>query len=427
MIDLLVTHAGELITCRIDHHRGKGGDPPEFEIIPDGAVAIDKERIINVGETSKLLQQYSDYEEHLDAQGMLVSPGLVDCHSHLLYAGSRHGEYERLISNRSGKGAPLDNGIRYTVSKTREAGEDSLRHQALADLDIMLSHGTTTLEVKTGYGLDHDTELRLLRIQHSLKHKIDLISTYLGAHVLPDGYQSRRSDFVDLVVNTLPEAKEYAEYCDVCCDPIGFTKMECTQICESAIKLGFRMKVHADQTGNAGGAELAAQFKATSADHLDYISPVGISEMVKSGTVGVLLPSVTFHMMEMISRVEDGQLTPAAKAFMPLLITRLIESGMRLAISADYNPGSSPSQSMQMAMQTAARLYRLNYAEIWHMSTIHAASALDRQNDRGSIEKGKRADLVIWKVPDHGMVINRFGVNLVSTVVKNGKIVIHKQ
>ena len=426
MIDLLVTHAGELITCRIDH-RGRGGESQEFEIIPDGAVAIDKERIIDIGETSMLLLRYSDFKELLDAQGMLVSPGLVDCHSHLLYAGSRHGEYERLISNRSGKGAPLDSGIRYTVGKTRQASEESLKHQALADLDIMLSYGTTTLEVKTGYGLDHDTELRLLRIQYSLKHKIDLVSTYLGAHVLPDGYQNRRSDFVDLVVNTLPEAKEYAEYCDVCCDPIGFTRIECTKICEAAIKLGFHLKVHADQTGNAGGAELAAQFKATSADHLDCISPTGIREMVKSGTVGVLLPSVTFHMMEMVSRVEDGNLIPGIKTYLPLLVSQLIESGMRLAISADYNPGSSPSQSMQMAMQTAARLYRLNYPEIWRMSTINAASALDRQNDRGSIEIGKRADLVIWKVPEHGMVINRFGVNLVSSVVKNGKIVINRK
>ena len=427
MIDLLLTHAGELLTCRADNNSAVGRALQKLEIIPDGAVAIDDGRIMDIGATAELEQRYCSYRKLCDAQGMLVSPGLIDCHSHLLYGGTRHEEYERLVSDRSGKGAPLDSGIRYTVCKTREATEESLTRQALADLDIMLAHGTTTLEVKTGYGLDRETELRILRIQSSLQHAVDLISTYLGAHVIPYEYRTQRSNYVNLVIKLLPEVKQYAEYCDVCCDPIGFTREECAKICDAALRAGFRLKVHADQSGYAGGAELAAQFHATSADHLDYITQTGISAMVNSGTVGVLLPSVTFHMMEMISRVEDGKLISPVKPFMPELVSRLIESGMRLAISADYNPGSSPSQSMQMAMQTAARLYRLNYSEIWHMSTINAAHAVDRQNEHGSIEIGKKADLVVWKVPSHGLVINRFGVNLVSTVIKNGKIVVQNQ
>ena len=427
MIDLLVIHAGELLTCRVDNNVAVRNKLHKVEIIPDGAVAIDGDRIMDVGSTEELEGRYPNYQENYNAKGMLVSPGLIDCHSHLLYGGSRHEEYGRLISHRTGEETSLDSGIRYTVRMTRQTSREELIRQAVADLDIMISHGTTTLEIKTGYGLDHNTELRLLDIQHSITHAIDLVSTYLGAHVLPEEYQTCRSDYVNLVIGMLPEAKQYAEYCDVCCDPIGFTKDECSKIFEAALRLGFRLKVHADQTGYAGGAELAALYKADSADHLDCISREGIRMMVSSGTVGVLLPSVTFHMMEMTSQVEDGKLIPPVKPSMPLLASRLIESGMRLAISTDYNPGSSPSQSMQMAMQNAARLYRLDYNEIWYMSTINAANALNLQNDRGSIEVGKRADLVVWKVPHYGMVINRFGVNLVSTVIKNGKIAINNQ
>ncbi|OGP80563.1 MAG: imidazolonepropionase [Deltaproteobacteria bacterium RBG_16_54_11] len=427
MIDLLIIHAGELLTCRTDSNGAAGAELQQLEIILDGAVAIEGNRIIEAGATSALQQYFGDARKILDAHGRLVSPGLVDCHSHLVHAGSRHEEYERLITGRSNSVGRLDSGIRYTVNKTREAGDAFLRDQALADLDVMLAHGTTTLEAKSGYGLDYDTELRLLQIQHSLQHEIDVVSTYLGAHVLPDEYRDRRNDYIDLVIHTLPEAKPYAEYCDVCCDPIGFTPDECARICDAAKALGFRLKFHADQTGYSGGSELAAKYQAKSADHLDYISAEGIRSMALSGTIGVLLPSVTFHMMEMVPKIEKGRLVPAPKAFLPLAVQRMIEGGMWLAISADYNPGTSPSQSMQMAMQTAARLYRLGSPEIWHMSTINAAWALDRASDRGSIEVGKRADLVIWKVNHHGMVINRFGVNLVDTVIKNGKAVIENQ
>lgn len=423
MIDLLIVGAGELVTCRTGAEGAIGAALQDLEVIVDGAVAVDGGRIVDVGSSSALRQRHRDARELIDAQGMLVSPGLMDCHSHLLYAGSRHEEYETLVTGRSDPGKRLGGGIRYTVSRTREASAAALHQQAMNDLDIMLAHGTTTLEAKTGYGLDRETELRLLRIQHSLRHDVDIVSTYLGAHVPPAEYRDRPGEYVDLVIRTLPEARPLAEYCDVCCDPVGFTADECARIGEAALALGFKLKVHADQTGYAGGAELAARYGATSADHLDYISPAGIHAMAAAGTVGVLLPSVTFHMMEMISKVNDGRLEPAAKPFMPQVVRRMVDGGMRLAISADYNPGSSPSQSMQMAMQTAARLYRLGYAEIWHMSTINAALAVDRADDRGSLEVGKRADLVIWRVPSHGMVINRFGVNLAATVVKDGRVV----
>jgi imidazolonepropionase len=272
MIDLLVSHASELLTCRTQPGGAVGAALQELEIIPDGAVAIDAGRILAVGPTSELEKQFPAARQHLNARGSLVSPGLVDCHSHLLYGGSRHEEYERLVTGgRSGGGVRLDSGIRYTVRKTREASDQALHDQALADLDTMLAHGTTILEAKTGYGLDYPTELRLLKIQNTLDHSIEVVSTFLGAHVLPDEYRDRRSEYVDLLVNMTPEARKYAEYCDVTCDPIGFTVEECDRMCAAARAVGFKIRVHADQTGYAGGAELAARWQAASADHLDYI------------------------------------------------------------------------------------------------------------------------------------------------------------
>jgi imidazolonepropionase len=423
MIDLLVVNAGELLTCRTDPHGAVGDALGRLEIIPGGAVAIDRGRIAAVGPT-RLLRRRFAARRILDAAGRLVTPGLVDPHSHMVFAGSRHLEYETIVTGRVDPGRRLEGGIRFTVRKTRAASSASLRAQALADLDTMLLHGTTTVEIKSGYGLDEATELRLLRVIRSLHHAADIVATYMGAHVLPEEYTRRRDAYVDLVIRTLPRARRYAEYCDMWCDVTGFTESECLRIAEVAVRLGFKLKLHADQIGPAGGAELAARLGASSADHLDYISPAGIRAMARRGTVGVLLPGVTHHMLEMIPTVADGRLRPAAKPFWPGLVRRMIAGGMRLALSADYNPGTSPTPSMQTVMQLAARLYRLGYAEIWHMSTINAAHALDRGADRGSLEPGKRADLVIWRVPEHGMVINRFGVNLVDTVVKDGRVVV---
>ena len=424
MIDLLIVHAGELVTSRTGPKGAIGSALQKLEVIADGAVAVDNGRIVAVGQTVNIEQRFPDARQMINARGKLVTPGLVDCHSHLVYAGSRHEEYERLVTGRSASNVRLDSGIRYTVGMTRQAREEVLQAQALADLDLILAHGTTTLETKTGYGLDHDTEMKLLRVQNSLHHAVDLVSTYLGAHVLPDEYRGRALEYVNLVIQILPEARPYAEYCDVCCDPIGFSPEECARICDAAVTQGYRIKVHADQTGYGAGAELAARYQATSADHLDYISEEGILGMATQGTTGVLLPNVTFHMMEMIPKLENGNLIPPPKAFLPQKVQKMIAGGIRLAISADYNPGSSPCPSMQMAMQSAARLFRLGAAEIWHMSTINGAWAIDRGEDRGSIEIGKRADLVIWKVPHHEIVINRFGVNLVESVIANGRVVI---
>jgi imidazolonepropionase len=408
-VDLIVRNAGELITCRL-------------ELINDGAVAICAGRIVAVGVTKDIEREFRA-EHNIDAEGALVSPAFVDPHSHLLYGGTRHIEHESKITGRS-SGSGLQRGINYTVSRTREASDSALMSQAQADLDVMLSHGTTMLEAKTGYGLDRDTELRLLRLTHGLHHTVDIVTTYLGAHVLPSDYEGRREQYLDLVLDLLPEASKFAEYCDVCCDPVSFTYEECLKVAKAAQKHGMNIRVHADQTGNANGAQLAAEVHAHSADHLDYTTDQGFAAMAKSGTVGIIFPAVTLHMCEMTPKLQQGDIAPAEKPFMPQMARRAINSGCTIALSTDYNPGSCPTPSMQMVMQIAARLFRLSYAEIWNMCTINAAASLRRTKDRGSLEPGKRADIIIWKVPEHGLVINRFGVNLVDKVIASGRTVV---
>lgn len=421
-VELIIQGAGELLTCAGPESGVAGPAVSQLEVLTDGALAIDAGRIVAVGKTSDIKRKFKS-EQTIDANGALVSPGFVDPHSHLLYGGTRHVEYEAKVTGRS-SGSGLQSGINYTVRRTREASDDALVSQALTDLDVMLCHGTTTLEAKTGYGLDRDTELRLLRLTHGLEHAVDIVTTYLGAHVLPSDYEGRRRDYLDLVIDMLPRAAEFAEYCDVCCDPVSFTYDDCLQVARIAQANGMNIRVHADQTGDADGARLAAELGAHSADHLDYTSDSGFAAMAKAGTVGIIFPAVTLHMCEMTPKTTSGELVPAEKPFMPQMARRAVDSGCTIALSTDYNPGSCPTPSMQIVMQLAARLFRLSYAEIWNMCTINAAASLRRAKDRGSLTPGKRADLIIWTVPEHGLVINRFGVNLVDKVFASGKMVV---
>lgn len=408
--DLLVLHAAELVACRGPASGIHGAALREFDVIADGALAICDGRIAAVG-TSEEIRDTFAAPRTIDARGCVVSPAFVDPHSHLLHGGTRHEEYEAKVTRRASR--PLDSGIRYTVRKTREASDAELVARAQADLDVMLAYGTTTLEAKTGYGLDREQELRLLRLTAGLRHTVQVVPTFLPLHVVPDEYASRRSAYIKEAVAALPEAAKLAPYCDVTCDPIGFTYDECLEVGEAARRLGMKIRVHADQMGEARGAALAARLKASAADHLDYATDEGLAAMAEAGTVATLLPGVTLHMLEVTE-----------KPFVAGLAGRAIEAGCVVALSTDYNPGSCPMPSMQMAMQLAARLFRLGYAEIWNMATLNAARALDLAHERGSLEPGKRADVLVWSVPHHGLVINRFGVNLVDTVIAAGRVVV---
>lgn len=420
--DLLVLHAAELLTCRGPADGIRGAALREVETIPDGALAIAGGRIAAVGRTQDILDRFTA-ERTLDATGRLVSPAFVDPHSHLVFGGSREEEYEAKVTQRA-PARRLDGGIRFTVRKTRETGDEALRTQALADLDAMLLHGTTTLEAKTGYGLEPQEEMRLLRLTAGLRHTIEIVPTYLPLHVLPEEYAERRGAYLDLMLGSLDEAAKLARYCDVSCDPICFTFEECLRVGEAARARGMGIRVHADQFGDAKGGLLAARLKASGADHLDYTSDEGFRAMAQSGTVATFLPGVALHMCEMTPRFTGGALGEAEKPFLPMVVRRALDAGVIAALSCDYNPGSCPTPSMQIVMQLAARLFRLGYAEIWNMCTLNAARALDLAQDRGSLAEGKRADVLLWSVPNHGLAINRFGVNQVHTVIAQGRIAV---
>ena len=417
--DFILAHAEEVVTCR-GPASGKagGGALNQLETIADGAVAVAGGKIVAVGTSEQVLGQWQS-GQCVDARGRLVSPGLVDPHSHLLFSGHRHAEYESRVTGQPAAG--IEGGIHYSVSRTRSASDADLVKQALADLDVMLAHGTTTLEAKTGYGLNAESELRLLRLTAGLLHPIDIAPTFLALHVPPPSREKQRGDFIEEMLAALPEAASYAEYCDVTADPIGFTVDECLRVGERARELGMGIRVHADQTGDGGGALVAHRLQAAGADHLDYTTDEGFRLMAVAGTVATLLPSVTYHMCEMTPKVRNGCLCAAEKPFMPLQARRAVDAAGVVALSTDYNPGTSPTPSMQAVMQLAARLYRLSYAEIWHMCTLNAAASLNRGHDRGSIEVGKRADLVLWNVATHGMAINRFGYNMVDRVWIEGR------
>lgn len=416
-VDLLVVHAAELITCKTPGHVARGDGLTQLDCMSDAAIAIRGGQIIAVGRTNDISERYES-QRVIDARGQLVSPGLVDSHTHLVHAGSRHRDWEAAVTGVHQNA--IDSGIRTTLDATRSATTRELRIKALSDLDVMLINGTTTVEAKSGYGLDRQTELRLLQTSAELEHPITLVTTYLGAHVLPPEFISNRSGYLDLVLDLLPTARQYATYCDVACDPISFTAAECERIAQVAISLGYGLRVHADQTGDAQGTELAVRHHASSADHLDHVSEHGLSLLAQSETVGTIFPSVTHHLLETVPK--GGE--PALLTDRPCWARRLIDSGAALALSTDYNPGTSPCRSMQTVMQLAARLYRLSYSEIWYMSTINPARALDRAGQIGSLEPGKRADIIIWRVPEHGMVINQFGTNHVHTVIAGGEVVV---
>ncbi|MBX9690825.1 MAG: imidazolonepropionase [Cyanobacteria bacterium] len=404
-----VVNAGELVTAHAKEPKRRDS-LADLGIIKGGAVVYEGDTILDVGTTEQMLEQYKP-DTVLDANGRVVMPGFVDPHAHLVYMGSRHEEYESKIAGKSYTDLHKVGGIRYTVRMTRGASEDELFEKASRDLDIMLLHGTTTVEAKSGYGLDLENELKLLRVAKRLdkSHPVDVISTFLGAHTVPEEFKDNQTGYAKLVREMLKDVAPLAEFCDVWCDALGFTVDECRAILDDAKKLGLKPKLHAEQTAWSGGGELAAEVDAVSADHLDFLSPKAIEQLRNTDVIGVLLPGVTYHLMEFSKKI------PAKE---------MIESGMAIALATDYNPGSCRTQSMQAILEAACRLYRLTYAQAINAATINAAFAIDRGDSIGSLAAGKRADIIVLDCSEHGIVINNFGINHVRTVIKNGAIVV---
>jgi len=415
IVDVLIKNASELVTVRGAMGSAKTkGDMQDLGIIRNGALAIDGKEIVAVGETDEIMATITRAETVIDASGKVVLPGFVDCHTHLVFGGSRENEFIQKIEGRYYLEIMQGNGgIFSTVEKTREdlASPRVLMNRAQAFLSEMLAFGTTTAEVKTGYGLSTQSELALLKIIAKLKESqpVDIVSTFLGAHAVPKEYENRKADYIRLVLDMLERVKTegLAEYCDVFMEEGAFSPSEVRTILKQAKKQGLKLKLHAGEFNDMGGAELGAELGATSIDHLDYISERGTEIMAEKKTIGVLLPGVAFHLM-------TNRYAPARK---------LIEAGVPIALATDFNPGSCPTLSMQMIIALACRQMKLMPAEAINAATINAAYALDRGDKIGSIEVGKSADIIVLNIPRHQQLPYWFGTNLVTGVIKNGVII----
>ena len=415
--DLLVKNAGQLVTVAGHSETAKRGrELDEPAIITDGAVAAYEGRITAVGSTADIMAQVepADDAKIIDAGGKVVLPGLVDPHTHVVFAGSRENEFEMKI-----KGAAyLDilasgGGILNTVRATRAAGEAELVGIGRRYLAEMLAQGTTTAEIKSGYGLTVADELKQLRAIRTLQQvqPIDLVPTFLGAHAIPEEYKSDPEAFVELVIEEMLPAVQsegLAECCDVFCEEGVFNIEQSRRILLKARRLGFKLKLHADEVVPLGGAELAAELEALSADHLMVITPQGVEKLAVSSTVAVLLPATTFCLM-------GEKYAPARE---------MIEAGVAVALAGDFNPGSSPVNSLPVVMGIACRQLKMTPAEAVSAVTINAAHAIDRAHEVGSIEAGKKADLVVFDASDYRSIPYRFGTNLVKKVIKSGRLVV---
>jgi imidazolonepropionase len=422
--DLIIFGASQLVTCASNGKPKRLAAMQDVGLIENGAIAISGGKIAAVGKSDKILREFES-EQTIDAKGKVVSPGFVECHTHIVFAGNRLNEFELKI-----KGADyleiLQNGggIISTVRQTREASLEDLVEQSRKRLDKMLGLGITTAEVKTGYGLDTETELKMLSAIADLDliHKIDLIPTFLAAHAVPPEFKENSDKYVDLIceemlpivtemrqmeINSKEIFKAKPFFVDVFCERNAFNLEQSKRVLETAKSLGFKLKAHVDEFTNLGGARMAIELGATSIDHLDAISDEEIELLANSETIGVVTPTVNFNF-------GSHEFADARK---------LIDSGCAVALSTDYNPGSAPCPSLPNAMAIACRYQKLLPSETFNAATINAAFAVGLGEKIGSIEAGKQADILIFDTKDFREIAYEFGSNLVEKVIKKGKII----
>lgn len=409
-VDLIIKNAGELLTLSSSFTEESG-----LGMIQKGAVAIKKGRVFWVGKTEEISGKFSLSRDgrKIDGTGKVVMPGLIDAHTHLIFAGSRENEFEQRIQGLSyqeiaGRGG----GILSTVEATRQASFDELLSLGKRRLDRMLSKGVTTVEAKSGYGLSLQSEMKILRVMKALQksHPIDIVPTFLGAHTVPKEFREERARYVNLLTEEMiPQVAQerLAEFCDVFCEKKAFTLEESRKILETGKRYGLKPKIHADQLSSGGGAELAAEINAYSADHLEYASPEGIKKMAEKGVTAVLLPGASFFL--------SMRKYPPARD--------MIAQGMAVALATDLNPGSSMTESLPMMMTMGCTMYKLLPKEVIQATTIHAARSMGREKEIGSLEPGKQADLLVLDIPNYRYLPYHFGVDHVETVIKKGRIV----
>ena len=413
---LILHNAGQLLTLAGGPQRGR--TLGQLSIIENGAVAMRGDRILAVGRSDDLLQSYPDVSR-LDAHGRVVMPGFVDPHTHLVWAGDRADEFSLRLQGKSYMEIlAMGGGILSTVQATRKASLEGLILETRQRARFAFTHGTTTAEVKTGYGLTLESEIKQLEAILALDREgpLELVPTFLGAHAVPPEHHGKPDAYVDLVCDEmLPRINAWWQeqapfqplpFVDVFCEQGAFDLAQSRRILETGQSLGFPLKIHADEFENLGGAALAAELGAASADHLVKTSPEDIHALAKSTTVAVSLPGTPFGLGE-------EAYTPAQKI--------LKEDGL-LALATDINPGTSWCESMQFMLALACRKMGLTPAQAIAAATINAAAALQREDNIGSIELGKQADLLILDVNNYQHLGYRFGTNLVSQVIKQGRI-----
>lgn len=410
MSKLLIRNIGRLQTPTGSYSHC-GGEQGQNVKLDQAAVLIEDDRIKEITSDGRLPKEKADMV--IDAEGKLVTPGLVEGHTHLVFGGYRQNEIPLKL-----KGAGyLDilkagGGILDTVRKTRKATAEELYHKSEKFLDEMLDLGVTTCEAKSGYGLDLENEVKMLEVisELDLNHPIDLAATFLGAHAVPPEYEGRGDEYIELMCSeVIPYIKEYglAEFCDVFCEDSVFDVKQSRTYMECAKEHGFGLKIHADEIEEIGGSRLAGEMGAVSAEHLIAIGEDGMDSMAKAGTTAMLLPATSFYL---------------GKTYAPA--RKMIEKGIPVAIASDFNPGSCPSLNLQFVINLGYLKYKLTPEEILTAVTINPACAIGRGDKVGTLEVGKQADLVIWDASDMEMLCYRFGSNMALQVIKKGELVI---
>lgn len=412
-MSIIIKNIDCLVTCE-GSYKKTGKDMKDAKILKDGFIVIENNLIKFVGTGEGYKEFIKDNTKIIDGTGKTITPGLVDPHTHVVYSGSRERELPMKL-NKVGYIEILNmgGGILSTVENTKKSTVEELVEETSKRLDIMLEHGTTTVESKSGYGLDLLNEEKLLKVNKELNknHPIDVVSTFMGAHALPKEYKNNREGFIDNIINEMIPyvAKEnLAEFIDCFCEEGVFDTDECRKILLAGKEHGLKLKLHGDEVESIGGAELAGELNCISAEHLIAASDKGIEALSKSGVVAVLLPSTAFYLMVgSFARARD-----------------MIDKGVPVALATDCNPGTSPTESLQAVMTFACFGMRMLPEEIINAMTINAACAINREKTIGSIEVGKKADIAIFNAKNLDYLIYHFGVNAIDKVIKDGKIVV---
>ena len=412
-VDLILKNIGKLFTMQGSSSFRVKEEMNKINIIENAYIAVKNGKILAIGVGDEFGNLCEDDTKIHDAEGLLVTPGLIDSHTHLIHGGSRENEFSMKLN-----GVPyieiLNNGggILSTVKATKEASEEELYKKAKKSLDRMLEFGVTTVEEKSGYGLELNTEIKQLEVARVLdkNHPVDLVHTFLGAHAVPEEYKENHKAYIDILVDVMmPKIKDMglAEFCDVFCEEGVFTIEESEYILQKAKEIGYKLKIHADEIESLGGAELAAKLGCVSADHLMAASDEGIKMMAENNVVANILPATSFNLNKNYADCR-----------------KMIDMGAIVSLSSDYNPGSCPSENLQLVMQLGCLHLKMTPNEVLTAVTINAAYAIDRADKIGSIEVGKNADFVVFDARNVEYLMYHFGINHTKKVYKNGNLVV---